>query len=105
MARKIDFTKPLSDDDLAYVADRPWIMQDLELSGVKIPDGTEPEDTEDEDDEEEVDYNDFSVEELKAEIATRNEEREEADEIKVAGKGNKADLIAALSADDEAEEE
>lgn len=97
MARKIDFSKVLSDEDLAYVQDRPWIMQDLELSGIELKTGSE-----DEEDSDEVAYSDFSVDDLKAEIATRNEDRDEDDHIVVGGKGNKADLIAALEADDEA---
>lgn len=43
-------------------------------------------------------YGDQKVADLKAEIAQRNEGREEADLIP--GDGNKADLIAALEADD-----
>lgn len=37
---------------------------------------------------------------LEAEIAKRNEGRDEADLIKPEGKGNKPDLVAALAADD-----
>lgn len=38
---------------------------------------------------------------LEAEVAKRNEGRDDADLIVVGGKGNKPDLIAALEADDE----
>lgn len=43
-------------------------------------------------------YEAQTVEELKAEITSRNEGRDDADHIPVSGK--KADLIAALEADD-----
>jgi len=45
-------------------------------------------------------YDALTVDELKAELATRNEGREEADLLSV--KGRKADLIATLEADDAA---
>jgi hypothetical protein len=46
-------------------------------------------------------YSDMKVADLEAEIASRNEDREEDDQIQPAS-GRKADLIAALEADDEA---
>lgn len=36
MSREIDFSKPLSSDDAAYVSDRPWLAQDAELKGFDI---------------------------------------------------------------------
>lgn len=36
MARKIDFSKPLSAEDQAYVTDRPWLLQDARLRGEDI---------------------------------------------------------------------
>lgn len=45
-------------------------------------------------------YAGLKVDELKAEIATRNEGRDDADLI--SADGNKADLIASLELDDEA---
>lgn len=36
MARKIDFSKPLTEDEQAYVADRPWLVQDAILNGEEI---------------------------------------------------------------------
>jgi hypothetical protein len=44
-------------------------------------------------------YSSMKVDALKAEIATRNEGRDEADQL--SGEGKKADLIAVLEADDE----
>lgn len=48
-----------------------------------------------------VDYNDLSVNKLKAEIADRNEDRDEDAKIKP-DSGSKTDLIAALEVDDAA---
>lgn len=36
MARKIDFSKPLSPEEQAYVADRPWLLEDARLRGEDI---------------------------------------------------------------------
>lgn len=36
MSKKIDFSKPLSADDAAYVADRPWLARDAELAGFEV---------------------------------------------------------------------
>lgn len=36
MTRDIDFTKPLDEDEKAYVADRPWLLQDARLRGEDI---------------------------------------------------------------------
>lgn len=45
MARDIDLSKPLSEDDAAYVADRPWILEDARLRGIEITyEGDAPED-------------------------------------------------------------
>ena len=38
MARKIDFSKPLSEDEKAYVLDRPWLLEDAKLRGEDIID-------------------------------------------------------------------
>lgn len=46
-------------------------------------------------------YKDQKVEDLKAEVDRRNATRDEDNQIVVAGKGNKPDLVAALEADDE----
>lgn len=48
-------------------------------------------------------YDAFTVQQLKDAIATRNEGREEADQITVEQPGNKPQLIAALEADDAAQ--
>lgn len=45
-------------------------------------------------------YASMSKAELEAEVAKRNEGRDEADQIAVEGRGNKPDLLAALKADD-----
>ena len=36
MARKIDFSKPLSADEREYVLQRPWLIQDAELQGLQV---------------------------------------------------------------------
>lgn len=36
MSKQIDFSKPLSEDDQAYVAERPWLLQDARLNGQDI---------------------------------------------------------------------
>jgi hypothetical protein len=61
-----------------------------------IPDGFSPEKAAPKDD---GGYSSLKVADLTAEIAKRNEGREESDRIQ-SGSGTKADLIAALEADD-----
>jgi hypothetical protein len=102
MSRNIDLTKPISEDDRQYLEDRPWLLKDAELQGIEIQfegdaflDGSEPES---------VDYSELSVADLKAEIERRNAEIEDEDQH-ISLSGNKPDLIAALEADDEANEE
>lgn len=51
MSKKIDFSKPLSEEDEAYVAERPWLRVDAELSGFDLSDETDFSVDEDEDDE------------------------------------------------------
>lgn len=41
MSKKIDFSKPLSEEDEAYVAERPWLRIDAELSGFDLSDETD----------------------------------------------------------------
>lgn len=41
MSKKIDFSKPLSEEDAQYVADRPWLRKDAELSGFDLSDETD----------------------------------------------------------------
>lgn len=36
MSRDIDFSQPLSEEDAAYVADRPWLAEDARLRGLEI---------------------------------------------------------------------
>lgn len=36
MGRKIDFSKPLTADEAAFVADRPWLRTDAELQGFDV---------------------------------------------------------------------
>lgn len=101
MARDIDFSKQLTEDEAEYVRARPWIIADAKLRDVTIvwPEDEAPAATADEDDDtEEVDYNDLDVAELKAEIKTR---QEAGHDITPTGT-KKADLVAALVADDEA---
>lgn len=111
MSKQIDFEQPLSEEDTAYVLQREWMLRDAKLAGHTVilhgeespEDGDEPEsdDQNEEDGEEEIDYNDLKVDELNAEIDARNEEKDEDEQI-VPESSKKADLIAALVADDEA---
>lgn len=94
MARDIDLEN-LSEDDVAYIEQRHWMIQELEFQGydweeLKRDAGVGGE----------VDYNDLKVAELDEEIAKRNEGRAEEDLIP--DDGNKADKVAALEADDAA---
>lgn len=59
---------------------------------------TADEDENEEDDDEEVDYSSMKNDDLRAEIARRNEGRAEEDKLSLDGK--KPDLIATLEADD-----
>lgn len=36
MSRNIDFSKPLSEDDVEYVNQRPWLLEDARLRGEDI---------------------------------------------------------------------
>ena len=112
MTRKINLKKPLEGDDAAYVRDRPWIIRDAELEGIKVRfaddlDGDfEVDDDEEAEDDEEQEVEDYTgpewtVKTLTAEIDARNEERDEDDQI-VPDTGKKDDLIQALLDDDEA---
>jgi len=109
MSRNVDLTKPLDEDEAAYLRSRPWLIRDAELQGLEIQwPGSEgesdaSEDPEDDEDDE-IDYNDLTIPKLKAEIDARNEGREE-DAMIVPESDKKADLVAALEADDEVEDE
>jgi hypothetical protein len=109
MSRDIDFSEPLNEEDTEYVKQRSWLRRDAELAGHTVvlfgEEAPEPSDPPKSEDPEDVDYNDLKVDELKAEIAARNEEREDEEtHIKVDSKANRADLIAALEEDDELNE-
>lgn len=73
MARKIDFSKPLSPEELAYVNDRPWLIKDAELRGEGIisDDDFIVEDFEDDETEEERE---------ERELQERNDEQGRIDE-------------------------
>lgn len=122
MSRNIDFSNPLSEEDAEYVRQRDWMVRDAELSGFEViwpgedaeesekttstdETGTETGAAAEEEETEEVDYNDLTVSDLQEEIAARNEERDEDDQIEVDSKAKKADLITALEADDQAQAE
>lgn len=90
MARDIDFSEPLDADDLAYIKDRPWLVQEAALQGVELVEGNTAVAL-DEDDS----YENWTVAELKAELKERD----------LAVDGNKSELIARLEEADEAEED
>ncbi len=114
MSRNISFKKPLDGDDAAYVRDRPWLIRDAELQGIKVrfadsPEDEAAEDADESEEQEEIEAEDYSdkswtVDSLNAEIEARNEERDEDDHI-VPDSSKKADLIDALILDDEAQAE
>lgn len=122
MTREIDFTKPLNSDELLYVRDRPWLKQEAELQGYTIQseddefvvedgdaeravdpnlamvqDYQTPEEADGDDEAEELpdDYNEWTVEQLKAELKQR--------ELPVSG--SKEQLVDRLSESDEAEDD
>lgn len=98
MSRDIDLDN-LKPEDESYIADRPWLKDELFLqTGVKFED-TDFGGSEDVD---EDGYASWEYADLQKEVASRNEDREEDDQIKP--KSRKAeDLVAALEADDDAE--
>lgn len=102
MAREIDLEN-LTEEDVAYVEQRHWMIQEMEFQGVnwdelKQEQGFSDEDSDDEDDEEDESYDSKTVAELDDIIAERNEGRDEEDLI--SDEGLKADKVAALEADD-----
>lgn len=95
---------------------RPQYEQEaseVEAENDPFEDSEDPEDPEDPEDGEDgeteepepVDYSGWKKAELEAEVDTRNEGLEPDDEgyVLVGGKGNVADLVAALEADDAAQ--
>ena len=124
MSKKIDFSAPLSDEDEAYLAERPWLRTDAELSGFDLsdetdfsvdggedegdenPDGFEPEDADsDESDEENEEgegdedevapYAEWDYQELKTEAKRRD----------LSASGSKEQLIERLEQDDASAQE
>lgn len=106
MSKRIDTSAwPLSNEDRAYMLSRgrEGELAELDrfhadLDNADLPRVEAPQLT---DDVEIVDepYNKWKVNELNDEINARNAEREDVDKIVTAGT-NKADLVAALEADD-----
>lgn len=121
MSKKIDFSKPLSEEDEAYVAERPWLRVDADLSGFDLseetdfsvddgddpdedPDGFEDGDSSDEDDSDEGEegdedevapYAEWEFPALQAEAKSRN----------LNAKGSKEQLIERLEQDDASAQE
>lgn len=93
MSRHID-PENLDERDIQYIKERPWIADAMVREGYDNPLEAEASD--------ETDYSSWGKSKLEAEIERRNEDRD-ADPIVPEGKGNKADLVAALEADDQAE--
>lgn len=107
MARDIDFSKPLNADDAQYVQERQWLIRDALNAGLEVTYADADEtDTEEGSDTEEVveTYNDWTVQQLTDEIEARNAQLDEDSQIEPAGK-KKADLVAALEADDASAED
>lgn len=119
MSKKIDFSKPLSAEDAAYAADRPWLAEDARLQGLDVivsddfeveddeddesdetDESTEGDDSEEDDEDEEEsdedeepsdDYSEWNVDRLKAELKDRG----------LTVGGSKEQLIERLEASDE----
>jgi hypothetical protein len=85
--------------DAMHVAPNGGTPEALRTPGSGVASTVQTED----DDEDDGEYGDWTNNELRAEIARRNDGREEADKLSLDGK--KADLIATLEADDEADDE
>jgi hypothetical protein len=125
MAKTIDFSKPLSEDDKQYVASRPWLLQDAQLRGERIidedeffvdeseddnleePEGEQPEgEGEDSTEEVEGEEGEPETEELPPyeewEYAAL---KDEADRRGLAKNGSKEQLINRLKQDDESNPE
>lgn len=118
MSKKIDFSKPLSEDDEAYVADRPWLRKDAELSGFDLTNeedfvvetgaddsDQEPEGFEDGDDSEDSDSEDEGDEDGEEEAAPYTEWdyaelKEEAGSRGISKAGSKEQLIQRLEEND-----
>lgn len=105
MSRPIDLTKPLSQRDLQYLDERPWLWNEIAQlggnretlsAGVPIePDPNDPDYVEDEDEDEVfITYGELKLPMLRAELAERGLDTH----------GNKAELVARLEEDDEANE-
>lgn len=88
MARNIDWTS-LDEDDLAYIADRPWLQQEARLLGVElvVSEATETVDIES--------YADLTVAQLKEELKERE----------LSTDGNKSELVKRLEEDDAEDDE
>ena len=129
MSKQIDFSQPLSEEDAAYVADRPWLAKDAELSGFEVrdeddffvddpdagsePDGFEDEDKSDDDSDDEnsdSDEDDEEEDESEEDEAAPYSEWEYADLKAEAGNrglaksGSKEQLIERLEENDSASE-
>lgn len=99
MSRKVD-PNNLQDGDVEYLRDRGRLH---EIEDYVEPEPEQDDSTED-DDEGEFSYEDLTVDQLKEEIALRNSEYDEDEQIVPDGT-KKAELIAALEADDDSNED
>ncbi len=122
MTRDIDFSKPLDADEQAYVADRPWLVQDAKLRGEDVifeEDFTVGDDDDDSDDEsgddtgsededgseENEEDSDDSEEESEGEVAPYEEWsyqdlKDEAKSRDLSASGSKEQLVARLLEND-----
>lgn len=97
MAREIDLTKPLTEAEVAYINQRPWLKDEIALIGGDVDAimaGTPMEPAEDDTEGGDIDYASFAVPLLRAELAERGLDTS----------GKKAELIARLEEDDELNE-
>lgn len=81
MSRDIDFTKPLTADDISYIRARPWLEREAAINGADL----NPEETLG------ATYADMTVKHLQAELTLRQ----------LPNQGNKQELVDRLVADDQ----
>jgi hypothetical protein len=118
MARDVDFEN-LDEDDVRYLAERPWLVDQAEREGnedvrevveeyalsqqAHNEPGTFPVEATTPQEEADDDYDSWKKDELVAEIEDRNSEREDSDYLSPGG--TKSDMIERLRADDAAQAE
>lgn len=89
--------------NVVMVSDGNFVVPKEVADAATLPEGDTIDEADDEANDGDESYTSWKVAELETEIDARNEGRE--DDAKISKTGNKADLVAALEADDEANPE